>query len=63
MNVERLFNAKPDKFVDVVRKHSGYRSFIEYLASQSNFQVINFMTDSEKKTLYSLACERAFLQD
>lgn len=54
VNVRLLFNINPEKFRETA-KGKTFDEFIEYLHEQGTFEIINYMTDSERKELYTLS--------
>lgn len=54
VNVRMLFNINP-RLLRETAKGRTYEQFISYLESQPNFQVIEFMSENERKELYQLS--------
>lgn len=49
-----LFNVNPSKFREVARYRT-YEEFIEYLKQQSNFKIINNLSEIDRYELYRLS--------
>lgn len=51
---KRLFEVNPRKFREVA-KDKTYEEFIKHLQSQTNFKIINNLSDIDKYELYRLS--------
>lgn len=49
-----LFDTNPSKFREVARYRT-YEEFIEYLKQQSNFKIINNLSEIDRYKLYHLS--------